>query len=451
MSKGFILIIKNSQIAFSNESDLKPLDVKIQEGKISQIGDSLSGENEIDATGLILFPGAIDPHVHFDEPGYTHREDFYHGSCAAASGGITTVIDMPCTSIPPVTNLENLKNKLKIIQKKSVVDFGLFGGVSGQSFENYENNMNELSEYVLGFKTYFISGMETFSRLDYSQFLKVLQFSNRVHRPILLHAEDYNFVKKEESLEKKNGSDWINYYNSRPENAEILAVKSAVKLAEQANANLHIVHIGTAEAGELLSDKEKITGETAPHYLKFNLDDLRKIGGALKTAPVVKKKGNSDKLWKLLIKGTIDFVASDHAPAPVENKNAKSVWDIYSGIPGAGTLFPYLYSEGFIKREIKLDKFLKIVSENAAKRYGFFDRKGSIEVGKDADLILLDPSKKWTVKGEKFYSKGKITPFENKTFQGRIIKTIIRGKVVYDIEKGIVQKAGFGEYLKAKK
>jgi len=442
------LIIKNAKVALSNEEKFIQLDVQVKNDKIIRIDRNINGTNEIDATGMVLFPGAIDPHVHFDEPGYTFREDFYHGSCSAVSGGITTVIDMPCTSIPPITNLENLKNKLNIIKDKSVVDFGLFGGVSGQSFENYEKNMNELAEFVLGFKTYFISGMKTFQRLNYSQFSKILKHSNNVNRPILLHAEDYEFVKKTEILEKEKGSDWINYYNSRPETAEIFAVKSAVTLAEQSKANLHIVHIGTAEAGEFLLGKEKITGETAPHYLEFNFDNLKKIGGALKTAPVVKRKGNSEKLWKLLTDGTIDFVASDHAPAPAKNKIAKSVWEIYSGIPGGGTLFPYMYSEGFVKRKIKLDRFLKIVSENSAKRYGIYDRKGSIEVGKDADFILLDPKRKWTVKGKDFYSKGKITPFENTTFQGRIIKTIIRGKVVYDIEKGIVQEAGFGEYIK---
>ncbi|MEA3501039.1 MAG: dihydroorotase [Candidatus Marinimicrobia bacterium] len=443
------MIIKNAKVALSNENDFKLLDVKIHQGKISQVGKNLSGENEIDATGMFLFPGAIDPHVHFDDPGYTQREDFYHGSCSAVSGGVTTVIDMPCTSIPPVTNLENLKRKLNVIKKKSVVDFGLFGGISAQSFSKHKNNMSELAEFVMGFKTYFISGMPTFERLNYTQFADVLEFAKKLNQVVLLHAEDYDYIKKAEPVEKLKGSSWKNYYNSRPEEAEIIAVKNAVSIAEKADANLHIVHIGTAKAGELLRDKNRITGETEPHYLEFNFDDLERIGGALKTKPVVKKRGNSEKLWKMLENGMINFVASDHAPAPVESKSAESVWDIYCGIPGSGTLFPYLYSEGFVKRKIKLSRFLEIVSENSAKRYGFFDRKGSIEVGKDADLIMLDPNKKWIVKGDKFYSKGKITPFENKTFQGRIVKTIIRGEVVYDIEKGIVQEAGFGEFIRA--
>ncbi|MFH2026192.1 MAG: amidohydrolase family protein, partial [bacterium] len=140
-------------------------------------------------------------------------------------------------------------------------------------------------------------------------------------------------------------------------------------------------------------------------------------------------------------------VASDHAPVPASQKDTGSAWDDYSGIPGTGTLLPYMYSEGFVKRKINLNRFLQIISENAARRYGLFDRKGSIEIGKDADLVLVDPNANWTVKGQDFFSKGKITPFEGMTFQGRIIKTVVRGEVVYDYQRGMCVKPGFGRFL----
>jgi dihydroorotase-like cyclic amidohydrolase len=308
--------------------------------------------------------------------------------------------------------------------------------------------MTELADYVLGFKTYFISGMDSFARLDFAQFRQVLQTAKELKRPVLLHAEDYATVTAAESVEKNKGSDWRNYYNSRPEAAEIIAVERAVAMAAEIDADLHIVHIGTADAAKLLAGKNGITGETAPHYLEFSFDDLERIGGALKTAPVVKLPGNAAKLWEMLADGTIAFVASDHAPAPGNQKNTGSAWDDYSGIPGTGTLFPYMYSEGFIKRKIGLARFLEIISENAARRYGLFDRKGSIEVGKDGDLALIDPEANWTVRGRDFYSKGKITPFEGMTLQGKVVKTIIRGEVVYDFQKGVIVKPGFGSFLK---
>ena len=444
------MIVKNGNVALPGRKDFQQLDLNIDQGKIAQIGEGLSGNNIINAKGLLIFPGAIDPHVHFNEPGFTDREDFYHGSCAAASGGVTTVIDMPCTSVPPVTNLENLKHKLDIISKKSVVDFGFFGGVSGQCFDSdFQKDMTDLAEYVLGYKTYFISGMESFDKLDFDQFRQVLRVAKGLNRPVLLHAEDYEIVTAAEAIEKAKGSDWRNYYNSRPESAEFTAIKNAVEIAAEVGTDLHIVHIGTAKAAELRVDKNRISGETEPHYLAFSLDDLERIGGALKTTPVVKSPGNADGLWQALVNGVLDFVASDHAPAPMSQKNTGSAWNDYSGIPGSETLFPYMYSEGFVKRNVSLDRFLKIVSENAARRYGLFDRKGSIEVGKDADLVLIDPKVNWTVRGQKFLSKSKITPFEGMTFQGRAVKTMLRGKVIYDYQEGILANHGYGEYLKS--
>lgn len=446
------MIIKNGNIAFSGERKFHTRDLNIEQGKIVEIGSNLASDSTLDVDGLLIFPGAIDPHVHFNEPGYTDREDFYHGSCAAASGGVTTVIDMPCTSIPPMTNLKNLKHKLDIVSKKSVVDFGFFGGVSGQCFDkDFQKDMTELAPHVLGFKTYFISGMESFTRLNFNQFQKVLEVAKELHRPVLLHAEDCDTVTAAEKVERLKGSDWQNYYRSRPEMAEIIAVRQAVDIVEEVGADLHIVHIGTAGAARLLSGKKYITGETAPHYLEFSFDDLERIGGALKTAPVVKNPGNAEGLWQALIDGTLDFAASDHAPAPASQKNTGSAWADYSGIPGTGTLFLYLYSEGFIKRKIDLDRFLKIISENAARRYGLYNHKGSIEIGKDADLVLVDPNQSWIVQGWKFLSKGKITPFEGMQFQGKVVKTIVRGELVFDSQKGICAEPGFGHFLKGDK
>jgi len=444
-------LLKNAKIALPGAVRLESLDIEIGKGFIVNIGKNLHGENEIDLSGCEIFPGAVDPHVHFDEPGFTEREDFYHGSCAAASGGVTTVIDMPCTSVPPVINLANFKTKLNVVRDKSVIDFGFFGGVSAQCFESdFAQNMADIAEHVLGYKTYFISGMDTFGHLSFDRFFEVLKAAKQLKRPVLLHAEDLQIVTRLEKIEREKGRDWMNYYRSRPEEAEFIAVQNAIELAEKAGASLHIVHIGTAEAAELLQQTDLVTGETCPHYLQFSRDDLERIGGALKTAPVVKSPANRERLWELLIDGTIDFVTSDHAPAPASQKDTGSAWTDYSGIPGTGTLFPYLYSEGYVKRKMPLNRFLEIISAAAARRYGLFDRKGSIETGKHADFVIVNPDKNYIVKGAEFFSKGKITPFEEMTFQGKVVKTIIRGEVVYDFQKGVIAKPGFGKFLKSR-
>lgn len=442
------LVIKNGKVALSGEDQTKSLDIETRNGVITALGSNLEGENVIDASGCMVIPGGIDPHVHFDDPGFTEREDFLHGSSAAASGGITTVIDMPCTSVPPVTNMKNLKEKHKQIESKAIVDYGFFGGVSSQSYqEGYADQMEELSNTVMGFKTYFLSGMDSFRSLSRYQFMNVLQKAKELNIPVLLHAEDAEFVNEATQFEKTKGEKWENYYRSRPEIAEILAVQEALSIAKEVGANLHIVHVGTAQAVELLKDFKYVTAETCPHYLAFSKDDFKKYGSALKTAPVVKSEENKSELWKFLRKGGIDFIASDHAPAPAEQKQTGSVWTDYSGIPGNPTLLPFLFSEGFAMQRLTLSRFLKLVSENAARKYGFYERKGSITIGKDADLVIIDPDAKWTVRGKDFYSKGKITPFEGMEWEGRIKNTILRGRVIYDADKGIVTEPGYGKMI----
>ncbi len=443
-------VIKGGKVALPDVDEFVEVDLRIENEKIAEIGKDLPVGNDevLDAKGLLVLPGGIDPHVHFNTPGYTDREDFYHGSAFAAQGGITTVIDMPCTSIPPVTDIDSFNRKLEVVSQQSVIDFGFYGGVSAQSFQSgFPKNMESLADHVLGYKTYFISGMETFGRVNHFQFERILQVAKSLGRPVLLHAEDYDFVVHATETAKLLDESPVNYYLSRPELAEILAVASALLIAESVGAPLHIVHIGTARAAELLRQFDA-TGETCPHYLQFDVFDLKRVGSPLKTTPPVKLPHNKFGLWHLLAEGVIDFVASDHAPAPKEQKFTGSIWTDYAGIPGTGTLLPYMFSQGLMMARLSLRRFLEVTAESAAKRYGIFDRKGSIEVGKDADLVLIDPNATWKVRGDNFLSKGHITPFEGMELRGKIVKTIVRGRVVFDSEKGILVKPGYGKLLR---
>jgi len=446
------IIIKNGNVALPGKEVLQTLDIEIQNGRITALGSQLSGDEEIDASGCLVMPGGIDPHVHFDDPGYTEREDFFHGSAASAAGGITTVIDMPCTSVPPVTNQRNLREKHRHISEKAHVDYGFFGGVSSQTYErHFEQDMEELADTVLGFKTYFLSGMDTFKSLSGYRFMQVMKKAKTLGVPVLLHAEDAAFVNEATAIEQAKGDSWAHYYRSRPELAEIIAVQHAVAIARETGAHLHIVHIGTADAAALLKHVPQVTGETGPHYLAFSKDDFARHGSALKTAPVVKSAENRDALWQFLHDGVLDFVASDHAPAPDAQKHTGSVWTDYAGIPGSPTLLPYLFSEGYQKKRISLRRFLQVVAENAAKRYGIFNRKGSVDVGKDADLAIIDPREKWQVKGKNLYSRGSITPFEGMEMHGRIKFTILRGTIIYEDGQGITGKPGYGKLISPKR
>ena len=463
------MIIAGGLLALPGAETPVRADITISDGVISAI--SLPGASAvsrvqpaaidhevINAEGMLVLPGGIDPHVHFDDPGYTEREDFLHGTSAAASGGITTVIDMPCTSVPPVTSKANLREKLDIVSKEAVIDFGFFGGVSGQVFEaGVHRSMEELAPDILGFKTYFISGMETFSRVTHPQFLEVLKIARGLRRPVLLHAEEFDSVTTTADAGiHAGGNRPIDYYRSRPESAEILAVVSATELAAAAwdgdappaSPPLHIVHVSTGRAAEIIGCSPFVTGETGPQYLAFTLEDFESIGSPLKVTPPPRPAPNNEQLWTALANGTLSFVASDHAPAPAAQKQTGSIWTDYGGIPGTGTLLPYLFSEGYAAGRIGLCRLVELTSMAAARRYGLDHRKGGLRVGMDGDCVLIDPDAEWTVKGAEFLSKGTITPFEGMRLTGKIKKTIVRGSLVYDSGTGIVAEPGFGAFLR---
>lgn len=442
------MIIKNGRLALPGEDEFIEGDIRIVDGKIAELGSELAGDDEdIDAQGMIVLPGGIDPHVHFDDPGFTEREDFSHGTAAAASGGITTIIDMPCTSIPPVTNIINLEEKLAVVEKKAVIDFGFYGGIAPQSMgEGYPENFRELAKIVFGFKTYFISIMELFGGLDHFHFREVLKQAKEFDATILLHAEDYSYVNFATDICLKAGKDPIDYYRSRPETAEVLAVLNAVEMAKETGADLHIVHVSTARAAEIIGESDA-SCETGPHYLQFDLDDFVRVGSSLKTTPPVKRPGNREKLWQYISDGIIDFVASDHAPCAACDKETGSIWTDYAGIPGTVTLLPYIFSEGYAKGRISLRKLVEITSENAARRYGLYPQKGAIEIGTDADLVFVDPNLRWKVEGEKFLSKGHVTPFEGMELRGRVVRTMVRGRTVYQADRGIQVEEGYGRFL----
>jgi allantoinase len=451
------MIIRGGLLALPGEDDFRRASIRARGERIAEIGAGLepeAGEETIDADGLLVFPGAIDPHVHFDEPGFTSREDFRHGSAEAARGGVTTVIDMPCTSLPPVIDLPALENKLGHIAKSALVDFALYGGVSGHAVAtSLDHAMADLAPKVVGFKCYFISGMESFTRVTHDDFARVLAEGRRLGRPILLHAEDLDYVTAATArIKAARGSakaEWSDYCDSRPEAAELVAVASALALARGGEAGLHIVHVGTAAAAEL-AHAAGASCETCAHYLEFGREDFgsegRALGAALKTAPVVKGRAERERLWKLLAEGKIDFLASDHAPCTREEKETGNVWTAYGGIPGVGTGFPYLYSEGLARKRITLRRFLEAASGAAARRYGLSSRKGSLEIGKDADFVLVDPRASVKMEGARLLSKGKITPFEGMVLSGRVAATYLRGRLVFDGDE-IVAEPGYGRFL----
>jgi allantoinase len=442
----------------------RPAEILVSEGRISAVcgpdEGPRGGAEVVSLGGKLVLPGAIDGHVHFDDPGFTHRETFESGTRAAAAGGVTMVVDMPCTSLPPVTNAANLKNKLAIVAPKAHVDFMFWGGVSGNSIreESWRQDVADLvSEGVAAFKLYLLSGMETYRDLSPNEIRDVLGELSRHGVPAGIHAEDRALVLETTGrLRAAGGDSPRDYAASRPPEAESRAVATMRRLCRETGARVHIVHLA---AGAALSEVEgarreglPFSAETCPHYLAFTEGDLDRLGALLKTAPVVKGAGDREALWRGLADGSIQHVATDHAAAEwPREKTTGSIWSDYGGVPGVELMVPYLHSEGVRKGRITLERMVELVSSEPARFFGVAGRKGRLASGFDADLCVLDPDESWTVESDRLHNLNRYTPFAGLAFTGRVVAAVVRGSIVYQRRADgseDIASPGAGRYLR---
>jgi allantoinase len=406
-------------------------------GRIISPDDCPASARRIDGRGLLLLPGVIDPHTHFDEPGYTVREDFAHGSRGAVAGGVTTVCDMPSTSIPPVTSESAFDHKLSCIQPKAYCDFSLWGGVSANALEHadWKEHMAALARRgVIGFKTYTLSGMDTFHHLSYNQYPAVMHCAAELDKIIGVHAEDAHIVT-EATQQVAGRTDALAYYESRPVAAEVEAIHRTGTIAGETGTRIHIVHLssgsGAQEVVRLQKLQVDISAETCPQYLAFCVDDLCHIGSALKCAPVVKSRDEQELLWQR-IGSTVSFLATDHAPCPLCEKRTGNFFTDYGGMPGVELLLPFILTYGYHSGRLTLEQIIRLTSEKAARRYRLYPRKGCLEPGSDADFTLVNLNEEYVVDASALQSKGKFTPFDRELFRGRVRQTWLRGMCVYN-------------------
>ncbi len=420
--------------------------------KIEQISPSpIQGDFEqvFDLKGKLLLPGGVDPHVHFNQPGFTQREDFATGSASAAAGGVTTVIDMPCTSLPPVTSVANLENKHQIIKENAYIDYAFWGGITGDGYDKL--TVEKLWEHgVVGFKLYTISGMDTFKAVSYEQVSSIFAEFSGSDKLFAFHAEDSQVIADAGSkFSPEQLKSWQNYVPSRPSEAESVAVSNILKAVQ--NNKVHFVHISTQEAvqkiTEALKQGEDISLESCPHYLQFSQEDYATLLGRLKTAPSVKDKADKQYLRSNLDK--LDFLATDHAGCIWETeKNQEDFSQVYCGIPGVQTFLTYLVDEFYLTSKISYQELVRLSSQAAAKRYGLYPQKGSLQEGTDADFAVFDTQKSHTLQKEELLCKGKYSPFEGREFRCSLTQTFLRGQLIYD--QKLVGEKGAGRLIKRK-
>ena len=406
--------------------------VAIKDGLVIAVGDDAAmpqARETLDARGMHILPGAIDVHVHFRDPGYPHKEDFASGTAAAAFGGVTTVFDMPNT-IPPTGTPEVLAAKHKMAASKAHVDFGLYGLLG----EDTIAHVPELAKSVIGFKLYMGNTFGKIATPSTGAMLEAFEVVAPTGKRVSLHAETNSIMERRETRMREAGRiDPLAHIASRPAVVAVEAVSRAAILAEWTGTRIHILHISSADELRPLREAKArgvdITGETCPHYVLLSTDDYAQFGGVIRVNPPVREARNRQPLWNALADGTIDAIATDHAPHTPEEKTRNDIWTVDCGFPGVETQMPLMLTEVNAGR-FSISDYVRWSAVNPAKIWGLYPRKGIIVPGADADIAVVDLAREWSIDDAKLQSLSKITPFHGRRVKGLPVHTLVRGRFV---------------------
>jgi allantoinase len=390
-------------------------DVEITDGVIRGVGpnlDEAAGE-EIDATGLHVFPGGIDSHVHFNEPGRTEWEDIAHGSAALAAGGYTTFIDMPLNNLPVTTDVAAFDLKLEAMKRSSKIDFGLWGGLVPGNLDQLEPLVNR---GVFGFKAFMCpSGIDEFPASDDRTLREGMKRIAELDSILLVHAEDPSLVAA------PAGPSAHEFLESRPAEAEVAAITRAIEIAEETGCSLHVVHVSTARGAELIGEARErgvdVSGETCPHYLLFTEDDMERLGGIAKCAPPFRTDLDREQLWRMPI------VVSDHSPSSPDLKQGTDFRNIWGGISGCQTTRQLLLAQ----HRLELPTIAAITSTNIADRFGVV-AKGDIAPGFHADLWIVDLDHEETLQRKHLLYRNLDSAHVGQRIRGRTVRTLVHGE-----------------------
>lgn len=446
------LIIKNGKIV--DVDRIYEASICVKDGKIAAILDSaieVEAKEYVDANGNYVYPGVIDTHAHINDPGYTWREDYEHGSAAAAVGGTTTIIDMPLQNEPALTDGKIFDVKKSVASPQSYVDFAFLGGLIGTN----NDSVLELDERgCVGFKSFIGPVSPDFVSLNMGQVREVLEILKKVDARAGFHCEDFSIIKAGEAKGKaKENPSWQDFLDSRPLMAEIMATKNIIDLAREIDAKVHICHVSHPAVAEEIRMAQcegiDVTGETCAHYLTFSEEDVIKNGSLFKCAPPLREVEAVDEMWEYVNDGTLSCVSSDHSPCTLEEKDEAKhgVFGAWGGMSGLQNIMQVAFSEGIDKRGYSPTLITRTMSEGPARAFGIYGKKGAIKVGFDADIVILDPNKDWEITGESLKYVNQISGFVGLKGRGLPVTTIVRGKVVAK-DNEVLGEKGFGELVK---
>lgn len=408
------MIIQNTTLP-----DGRVRDVRISQDRIADVDEHVQAEpreGTIDATGLRIFPGAIDAHVHFREPGAAHKETWETGTASAAAGGVTTVVDQPNTD-PPTVSGDAFDEKLACASD-ALVDFGINGGVTP---DWDPSSLFERPLFALG--EVFLADSTGDMGIPRDLFETAVDQAAAASVPITVHAEATEAFDHS-VRDRTDPAAWSDF---RPPAAELSAVETVVEVAETVDTSLHIAHASTPEAIDLAHDHD-LTCEVTPHHLYFSTDDATDLGTFGRMNPPLRDEARREGVWERLVDGTVDIVATDHAPHTAAEKDA-SIWDAPSGVPGVESMLPLLLASA-ARGDLSYNRVAEVTAERPAEIFDL-PKKGRIEPGYDADLVLVDPTDERPIKAEELHTACSWTPFEGWTGMFPLM-TMVRGQVVYE-------------------
>jgi len=382
-----------------------------------------------------ILPGLVDSHVHFNEPGRTEWEGFATGTRAAAAGGYTLVADMPLNCLPPTVSVDALEAKRHAARESSLVDWVLWGGV----VRDNEQHIEPLAiAGVPGFKCFLVDpAIDGFTMVSESGLRAALPHIAKTGLSLLVHAELPGPI--ESAVAELSGADWRRYetyLRSRPDEAELTAIRMLLALCREFRFPLHIVHLATSRAVDMLRSAKAeglpVTVETCPHYLIFSAEDIQDGATFCKCAPPIRSRQNRERLWQALREGVIDFVVTDHSPCPPQMKRLEegSFQRAWGGIASISVALPVMWAEAR-RRGFQLTDIARWMAEKPAKLAGCGKSKGKIAPGYDADFVVFDSEKEFTVTVDRLHYRHPVSPYLGQTLTGVVRKTYLRGECIF--------------------
>jgi len=439
------LVLRDAKIYLP--SGIVEAGLAIEDGRIFKVAKESnlpSASEKMDLNGMLVLPGVIDVHVHLRDQELSYKEDFYTGTCAAANGGVTLVIDMP-NNKPVTMTSAALKERMDLASRRIVVNVAFYSA--------FPREINEIRRIAnAGAKAFKIFLSHTVGGLDPNNEKSVIEAfmeAAKSNLPIAVHAEDGLLLQENiKSLRLEGRDDLYAFSEAHSPEVEVRGIRRAMKLARESCAHVHVCHVSTADGLRIIS-KAKSSGlpvscEVTPHHLLLSEEYVDKVGSIALINPPLRSREDVLYLQRALKEGLIDIVASDHAPHTLKEKEGSSVWDISAGIVGLETMLPLMLTM-FNRGQISIQTIVKVLAEKPSKIFRLKDR-GVIREGAYADLVVVDIKREWVIDPSEFYSKAKFSPFEGWVVKGKPVKTFVNGVLSMD-ECEIVVKPGHGKII----